>query len=150
MGAGLQAAWVDYDHDGDQDLFLANDFIGPRAEPNFLWRNDGVGGFTNVSDPTSTGLQMHSMGIAIGDPDRDLDLDLAISNIGPTVFLRNQGGDGFEEDAASLGIDRPQQTPGTQAITWGLEFSDLDNDGWEDLVVGAGDHAHVTLPRPAH
>lgn len=138
MGAGLQAAWVDYDHDGDQDLFLANDFIGPSPEPNFLWRNDGDGTFTNVSDPASSGLMVNSMGIAIGDPDRDLDLDLAISNIGETVFLRNQAGGGFEEDAAALGIDRPEQAPGSAAITWGLEFRDLDNDGWEDMVVGAG------------
>src|SRR5439155_365887 len=48
FGAGYQAAWFDYDGDGDQDLYLANDRWGPSPDRNHLWRNDG-GSFTDVS-----------------------------------------------------------------------------------------------------
>ena len=41
-GAGFQPAWVDYDNDGDSDLYVVND-IGRQIQPNVLWRNDGVG-----------------------------------------------------------------------------------------------------------
>jgi enediyne biosynthesis protein E4 len=151
MGTGLQAAWVDYDLDGDVDLYLANDFTqGPGAEPNVLWRNDGPsqdGGswvFTNVSGETKAGIAVHSMGIAIGDYDRDLDFDMAISNIGPTALMRNQQGK-FQSVAKEAGVQRPFQQLGVRAITWGLDFEDLNNDGWEDLYVAAGPLDKPTL-----
>lgn len=143
MGSGLQAAWFDYDDDDDLDLYLANDYYGPEREPNFLWRNDGLGGsgdwvFTNVSEASGAGLSINSMGIGIGDYDRDLDLDLAISDIGPLSVLRNNGDGSFSQQASRLGVDRVWQGPRSRAISWGLDFRDLNNDGWEDLYVAAG------------
>src|SRR5207247_11319471 len=81
FGAGYQAAWFDYDGDGDQDLYLANDKWGPSPDANHLWRNDG-GSFTDVSIQSYAGYLINSMGIGIGDVDGDLDLDLAVANIG--------------------------------------------------------------------
>src|SRR5207248_501088 len=95
----------DYDGDGDQDLYLANDHWGPNPDPNHLWRNDGVGlggtwRFTDVSLESGTGFDMNSMGIGVGDFDRDLRLDLAISNIAGNLLARNEG-DGTFTDVAS-------------------------------------------------
>lgn len=151
-GAGFQGAWFDYDRDGDVDLYLANDFGGPRPEANYLWRNDGPGAdgwrFTNVSVASGTALHMNTMGIAVGDYDRDLDLDMALSNIEATALLRN-GGDGtFRDFAARAGVARPNQRVREKSITWGLAFADLNLDGWEDLYVVGGSLAQEARPEP--
>lgn len=151
-GAGFQAAWFDDDGDGDQDLYLANDYGGPDPKPNVLWRNDGPGPegwrFTNVSIRSGAGLAMNSMGIAVGDYDRDLDFDLAISNIGATVLLRNRGDGTFVDVAARAGVARPRQRLTDKAITWGLAFHDLNLDGLEDLYVAGGSLSQEAHPEP--
>ncbi|MGH2654896.1 MAG: CRTAC1 family protein, partial [Actinomycetota bacterium] len=141
-GLGFQAAWFDYDGDGDLDLLLANDYISHDV-PNILWRNDGPDPdlgwrFTNVSQSSGMGVAMNSMGIGVGDYDRDLDLDVAVSNIAPTKLFTNDGGGMFSERGVDAGVARPKQRSGVLSITWGLAFVDLNNDGWEDLYVAAG------------
>jgi enediyne biosynthesis protein E4 len=151
-GAGFQGAWFDYDRDGDVDLYLANDYGGPRPEGNYLWRNDGPGEsgweFTNVSVQSGTALHMNTMGIAVGDYDRDLDLDMALSNIEATALLRNLGNGRFRDVAGRAGVGRPNQRVREKAITWGLAFSDLNLDGWEDLYVVGGSLAQENRPEP--
>ena len=151
-GAGFQAAWFDYDRDGDVDLYLANDYGGPRPEGNYLWRNDGAGRekwrFTNVSVASGTALHMNTMGIGLGDYDRDLDLDVALSNIEATALLRNGGEGTFRDVAARAGVARPSQRVREKAITWGLAFADLNLDGWEDLYVVGGSLAQENRPEP--
>jgi hypothetical protein len=142
-GPGFQGAWFDYDRDGDVDLYLANDFWGKGAEPNFLWRNDGPDGvdgwrFVNVSRDTGAALSINTMGIGVGDYDRDRDLDLALSNIRPAKLLRNEGGTTFSEIGVWARVGGWTQDADTPAITWGPEFIDLNNDGWEDLYIAAG------------
>ena len=151
-GAGFQAAWFDYDRDGDQDLYLANDYGGPAPEPNFLWRNDGRHGsgwrFTDVSVTSGTGLAMNSMGIGVGDYDRDRDFDLALSNIESTALLRNRGDGTFANVARRARVARPEQRVREKSITWGLAFYDLNRDGWEDLYVAGGSLAQESYPEP--
>jgi enediyne biosynthesis protein E4 len=142
-GAGYEAAWFDYDGDGDQDLYLANDRWGPTPDHNHLWRNDGPGGeggwtFTDVSTSSGTDYFINSMGIAIGDIDRDLDLDFAISNIAGNVMARNNGDGTFTDVAATVGVQRPLVQVGLDSVTWGLVFADLNLDGYEDLFASAG------------
>jgi len=144
FGAGYQAAWVDYDGDGDQDLYLANDWWGPTPDANHLWRNDGKGldgtwKFTDVSKESGTDLFINSMGIAVGDFNRDLHPDLAISNIAGNVLARNNGDGSFTDVASTARVERASQTADLPSITWGLAFADLNLDGWEDLFVAAGD-----------
>lgn len=151
-GAGFQGAWFDYDRDGDVDLYLANDYGGPRPEGNYLWRNDGPGSsgwrFTDVSVPSGTALHMNTMGIGLGDYDRDLDLDMALSNIEATALLRNRGDGTFRDVAARAGVGRPNQRVREKSITWGLAFADLNLDGWEDLYVVGGSLAQEDRPEP--
>ena len=143
FGAGFQAAWLDYDGDGDQDLYLANDRWGPAPDANHLWRNEGrgLGGtwlFTDVSADSQAGYFINSMGIAVGDFDRDLRLDFAISNVEGNLLARNEGDGSFTEVASSARVERKFQRAGLHTITWGLVFADLNLDGWEDLLVAAG------------
>jgi hypothetical protein len=149
-GAGFQAAWFDYDRDGDQDLYLANDYGGPAPEPNFLWRNDGRDGsgwkFTNVSVTSGTGLAINTMGIGVGDYDRDGDFDLALSNIEATALLKNRGDGTFVNVARRARVARPEQRVREKSITWGLAFYDLNRDGWEDLYVAGGSLAQENYP----
>ncbi|MFN2586637.1 MAG: CRTAC1 family protein [Actinomycetota bacterium] len=151
-GAGFQSAWLDYDRDGDVDLYLANDYGGPRPEGNYPWRNDGRGRdgwrFTNVSVASGTALHMNAMGIGVGDYDRDLDLDMALSNIEATVLMENRGDGTFRDVAHRLGVARPNQRVREKAITWGLSFADLNLDGWEDLYVVGGSLAQEARPEP--
>lgn len=147
MGAGFQAAWFDYDRDGDVDLYLANDFVGPKPRPNALWRNDGPdesGGwrFTDVSVSSGAGVSINTMGIGVGDYDRDGDPDLALSNIRANVLLRNNGNGTFTNVAEAMGVARDFQVITERAITWGLAFYDLDNDTREDIYVAAGDFGY--------
>jgi hypothetical protein len=84
---------------------------------------------------------MNTMGIAVGDVERDGDPDLALTNISANKLLRNDGGV-FTEDTES-GIARPLQQAGTESITWGTGFHDLNLDGWEDLYLAAGNFMGV-------
>ena len=140
-GAGFAATWFDYNGDNRLDLYLANDFVGVSPDHNRLWRNDGPasgGGwrFTDVSDESGTAFWMNTMGIAVGDVERDGDLDMALSNITANKYVRNDGAV-FVEDPAG-GIGRPLQQADTESITWGGGFHDLNLDGWEDLYFAAG------------
>ena len=96
-GRGFQAAWVDYNGDGLQDLYVANDYLRMLggSDSNRLRRNDGQGSngkwhFTDVSASSHAGIAINSMGIGIGDYDRDGRLDLAVSNVGPNWLLHNR------------------------------------------------------------
>lgn len=147
-GNGFQAIWFDYDDDGDLDLYLAQDFWGPTPDVNHLWRNDGPQAdgtwlFTDVSVATGLGLKRNSMGAAVGSPDRDLDSDVIISNIGSLPYSRNDGGV-FTQVGKSIGLDRTKVPIDANWVTWGLGFFDLNHDGWEDLAVAAGPAMDLT------
>ena len=95
----------DFDHDGFQDIFIANGHIHDNvtlidssttyAQLNHLFRNNRNGTFTDVTTESGSGLalQRSSRGSAVGDIDNDGDLDLVVSNVGKGVdILRNDGG----------------------------------------------------------
>lgn len=139
--AGFTAAWIDVDGDDRLDLYLANDFVGLSPDHNRLWLNDGPGPrgwrFRDVSLESGAGLYMNTMGVGVGDVDRDGDLDMALSNIGGNKLLRSAGDGTFVEETAS-GIERPAQGVDHLTVTWASAFYDLDLDGWEDLFMTAG------------
>ena len=101
---GWGTAFFDYDHDGDEDLFVANSHLDDNvalfdrsstyAMANQLFRNE-AGTFADVSAMAGPGLALVqvSRGLAVGDYDEDGDLDLAINNSGQAAaLLRNDGG----------------------------------------------------------
>ncbi len=131
MGGG--AAWLDYDGDGDLDLYLvqggdhlANEGRGGPA--NVLYQNVGKGQFQDVTDAAGVGDTHYGMGATVGDYDGDGQFDLYVTNVGPNVLYRNRGDGTFEEVAAAAGVDHPGW--GTAAA-----FVDYDADGHEDLLL---------------
>ena len=145
-GAGFKPAFLDYDNDGDVDIYVVNDF-GAANYPNVLWRNDGedssgnVMKFTDVSEESGTNLQIFGMGLAVGDYDNDGDLDFFMTDIGDGEFLENQGDGTFLHETESTGTGRGNIAGNwfdDMSVGWGTVFADFDNDGQLDLYTVAG------------
>ena len=152
-GLGFTPGWFDYDNDGDLDLYLVNDNIDHLWYTNVLWRNDGPDGaggwiFTDISDLSASGLDVNGMGLGIGDYNNDGWMDLAFSNIGPNMLLRNNPNGVFDNVAEEAGVMREVLPSGHQSFTWGTLFLDADNDRWLDLYIVAGTIGETIIPQP--
>lgn len=138
----MVSIWFDADGDNDPDLYVANDTRSKEFLPkNVLLRNDGAGCggwcFTDIS-ASGAGIRKASMGVAIGDYDRNGHLDLNVTSIGfrnflagPSALLANSGDGAFAQPKDSGAV--------VDAFSWGTAFLDVDNDGWLDLYTGVGD-----------
>ncbi len=134
MGSG--AAFFDYDNDGDQDLLLINSGhwsheTGPDEEQptTKLYRNDGQGGFSDVTPASGLDVPLYGMGVAIGDYDNDGDADVFITALGLNRLFRNDGGQ-FHDITRTAGVGGAEDAWSTSA-----GFADIDNDGDLDLFV---------------
>ncbi len=123
-------AWGDYDNDGDEDLYLTGD------GRNRLFRNDGGGNFTDVTDTARVGNSRFSVGTAFGDLDNDGDLDLYVVNfdVGPDVLYRNDGPVGPGGAYRSTAITSAARTT-LERSSRGMAFVDYDRDGLLDIFV---------------
>lgn len=137
-GCSLATVATDFDSDGDMDIYLANDF-GEYIQPNKLYVNNIAGNpFFEFGADYDLDAQIYGMGIASGDMDNDLDLDLYVTNFGQNILLRNDG-DSYEEVGQVAGVDDTWiHEDSTLAIGWGTGFLDYDNDGDLDLYVANG------------
>ena len=144
-GAGFKPTFLDYDNDGDPDIYVVNDF-GEENYPNVLWRNDGTDGsegwiFTDVSSASGTDAAIFGMGLAVGDYDSDGDLDLYMTDVGDSEFLENRGDGTFFNVTERTGTGRGTLSgdlPVDASAGWGAVFADLNNDGLLDLYYVAG------------
>ena len=123
-------AWGDYDNDGDEDLYLTGD------GRNRLFRNDGGGDFTDVTDTARVGNSRFSVGTAFGDLDNDGDLDLYVVNFndGLDVLYRNDGPVGPGGAYRFTDITTAAGTT-TERSSRGMAFVDYDRDGLLDIFV---------------
>jgi hypothetical protein len=132
---GSGAAFIDYDNDGDQDLLLVNSGEwpgheqGPGATPGF-YRNDGHGGFADVTRESGLAIPCYGMGAAVGDYDNDGWPDLYITALGGNYLLHNDAGR-FRDVSTDAGVAGLADDWSTAAA-----FIDYDNDGDLDLFVG--------------
>ena len=122
------AAFFDYDNDGDQDIYVAND---KTIYKNRLYQNDGIGNFTDVSDASGTGIYINAMSTTIDDFDNDGWLDIYVSNTSEGNYhLRNNGDGTFSNVASTVGTS-------FNSIGWSCVFLDADNDTDLDLYVSS-------------
>src|SRR5262249_23478648 len=149
---GKGSGWADYDGDGRLDLFVSN-----MGQPCRLYHNEGEGRFRDVAPELGvTGADM-SFACWFWDYDNDGRLDLYVNDYRARVaevlasalgvkiegsshprLYRNLGPKGFREVSAELGLDRAM-------AAMGVNFGDVDNDGYLDFYVGTGDMCYGGL-----
>lgn len=153
----MAASWEDFDNDGDLDLYVANDF-----GRNNLYRNEG-GKFSDIA--STAGVEDHATGMSVswGDYNRDGHMDVYVGNMfsaaGNRVTYQRRFEQGIPSqtithlrrmargntlfanlaDAGATFRDVSEQADVTMGRwAWGSKFVDLNNDGWQDLVVANG------------
>jgi hypothetical protein len=156
----VAAAWVDVNNDGLLDLIVINylkwdfdhepdcqgyghrDYCHPKMykpTPNQLFINNGDGTFRDAS--VEAGFRAHpgkGMGVAAADSELTGRMDLIIPNDKlMNSFYRNKGGGKFEEVAFDENVALRED--GTYISGMGVDFRDLDNDGYPDIVIVALD-----------
>jgi len=134
---------VDYDHDGDLDIFQANDH-----HYNFLFRND-KGIYTEVGVASgvaanSKGQETGSMHATLGDVDGDGLIDIFVSDLKYGALYRNMGNGLFDDITEKSGIAAAMAGKGG----WGAAFFDFDNDGDLDLITANGTAEELILQYP--
>jgi hypothetical protein len=141
-GTGAGCVWFDYNHDGLPDLYVVNgrpldDSMHPyplREKPatpphNHLYRNDGNGHFTDVTDKAGLNPDMYSVAVTAADYDNDGNIDLLVTGYGRTVLYHNDGNGHFTDVTEKAGI---------KVDGWAISSTwlDYDRDGCVDLFVG--------------
>jgi hypothetical protein len=150
----VAAGWFDYNNDGLLDLFVVNyldyslatahvcrtdnivDYCSPneyRGTPNLLYRNNGDGTFTDVSQQSRISQYPgKGMGLAFADYDGDGFTDVFVSNDSFPNFLLHNNGDGtFTDVALPAGVAYNEN--GRTVAGMGIDFRDIDNDGRPDI-----------------
>ena len=133
---GLSSVFVDVDDDGWLDLAVAND-----STTNYLYRNKHDGTFEDISYASGfalsdDGREQASMGLGVGDYNRDGKLDLFITTFSDDykTLYRNDGGASFTDVSYKVGL----ASPTVPFLSWGTAFLDYDNDGLLDLFIANG------------
>ena len=152
-----QSTWGDFDGDGDPDLYVANDFA-----PNLMVENLGDGTFADATAETNTADIGFGMGAAFGDYDNDGDQDLYVTNmfskagrritaqiaeLDPTYAQLARGNSLLQNGAGVFdkvsGLDESAVMVEKAGWSWGGQFLDVDNDGFQDIYALSG---HYTAP----
>jgi len=121
-------AWIDINNDLHPDLFVIND----RFPANTLFRNNGDGTFTDITEESGVAFPLNDpMSVTAGDFNNDGFIDMFVSNSGSNSgllphILVNNGDETFTDQGAELGLEAPD-------LTWGGVWIDFDNDSFQDL-----------------
>lgn len=135
-GVASGLASLDYDNDGDIDLYFTSGAYAPDSGKqdvprNRLYRNDGHWRFTDVTEQARVGDPGFSLGVATGDYDNDGDQDLYVNNDGPNRLFRNNGDGTFTDVTEPAGVANGAQ------MGAGTNFLDIEGDGDLDLFVSS-------------
>lgn len=131
-GTSFGACALDFDADGDLDLFVANNMHDKPTvffPKNDLLRNDGNFNFVDVSVPMGITQNGDFRHCGAADFDNDGWVDIGVSDfVGECLLYRNLGGTGFAEVHAAVGFVSADNN-------FGVMFEDLNGDGWLDIIV---------------
>jgi len=131
MGPGV--AFIDYDNDGWQDIFLVNGIDWPgrpsKHSTPTLYRNNHDGTFTDVTRKAGLDVEIFGMGVAVGDFDNDGFDDLFVTAMGQSRLFHNNGNGTFTDVTQKAGLMGPKEFSTSAA------WIDYDKDGKLDLVV---------------
>ena len=141
--AGAGCVWLDYNNDGKPDLYVVNGRpLGKEMHPyplrkapavtphNHLYRNDGNGKFTDVTDQAGVGGDGFGFGAVAADFDNDGKTDLLVTSYGHVTLYRNKGDGTFEDVTAKAGLGD------VKGWAIGAAWLDYDRDGCVDLFIG--------------
>ena len=136
--------WMDYDNDGYIDLFVCS--LDPYK--NMLYRNNGDGTFTKITNSALTSIIEDSYACAWGDYDNDGNLDLFLANGGVThrnnSLYRSNGDGAFTKILDGIIVNNSINANGwSLSCAWG----DYDNDGYLDLFVTTGNQDFTRLAK---
>ncbi len=139
IGRTMGVTAADYDGDGWDDIYVAND----RTE-NFLFHNKHDGTFEEVANDLGAafgqnGESTSSMGPVFADFENRGAFDLWVTDGHYNRYLRNVGKQGFEDMGASNGVSQTN----AQYVSWGTGVYDFDNDGWLDILIFHGGLIHL-------
>ena len=141
-GTGAGCVWFDYNNSGLQSLYVVSgrpldDSIHPfplKVKPNppphnHLYRNDGNGRFTDVTDQAGLNPDMYSVAATSADYDNDGNEDMLVTGYGKVVLYHNDGKGHFTDVTEKAGI---------KVEGWAISSTwlDYDKDGCVDLFVG--------------
>ena len=141
-GTGAGCIWFDYNNSGRESLYVVNgrpldDSMHPyplKEKPatpphNHLYRNDGNGHFTDVTEQSGLDPDMYGMAVTAADYDNDGFIDLLVTSYGKTILYHNDGNGHFTDVTKKAGID---------VDGWAISSTwlDYDKDGCVDLFVG--------------
>ena len=142
-GSGITV--FDYNNDQLMDLYLMNGtwlegISDPEGKvfkntPDKLYKNNGNGTFSEVSEVAEVDDRHWSMAAGAIDYDNDGDQDLYLLNYGPNVFYRNNGNGTFSDITTSLGLAGPDKLNGFTKWSIGVAFCDYNHDGRLDAMV---------------
>ena len=142
VGKGMSAAFADFNHDGRLDVFVTNDTV-----PNFLFKNNGDGTFTEDAlmagvSVTNSGRPISSMGTDAQDYDNDGWPDIHFTALTGETFplFRNDGQGAFIEETQSSGLGRLT----VKLSGWCSVVADMDNDGTKDIFT-ANSHVNARI-----
>jgi hypothetical protein len=142
VGKGMSAAFADFNHDGRLDVFVTNDTV-----PNFLFRNNGDGTFSEDAllagvSVTGSGRPISSMGTDAQDYDNDGWPDIHLTALAGETFplFHNDGHGTFAEETQSSSLGRLT----VKMSGWCSILADMDNDGWKDIFT-ANSHVNARI-----
>ena len=132
--------FVDYDHDGDLDLFLTGAGLKAGDAPNVLWRNNGNKTFTEWTGPTGLGGSGKTEAAILTDFNNDRAVDLAVTgdSASPTLYVNPREGK-YPTQPLYEGEKLPP--------TVGIAVLDFNKDGWMDIAVTHAGAPGLTLWR---
>jgi tetratricopeptide (TPR) repeat protein len=132
--------FVDYDHDGDLDLFVTGQPSAAGAKPSVLWRNNGNGTFTNWTEQTGLGGEGTTLSATLSDLNNDRAVDLLVTGSGaaPTFFANPREGQ-FKPS--------PLYEETGLSPTVGAVVLDFNKDGWMDVALTHAGSPGISLWR---